>query len=237
MVISVYSQSLGRSSNTSGEKVDMGVCTDMGRTELLASGRLGRKIAVNRSNRPVYIDSQGKRVCMHGERAGTIQGFLQAERNGQKDMRYPSTCNCVNVDGLMSSASPDLMNDGATESSPGSLFELLVVLGAEEKATHGRPQRKALGEGDNEVWVQPAGTLVCQHGNTRKALLKIKEGSSAFKRKSTVRCSCTIAVPRRVGSVFVARTARALDTQRKRVVAEEMKPNGVAVGTTEIICF
>ena len=215
----------------------MGVCTEMGKTELLASGRLGRQIAVNRSNRPVYIDSQGKNVCMHGERAGTIQGFLQAERDGQKDRRYPSICNCENVDGLLSNTSPDLMNDGAgaTESSPKSLFELLVVLGAEEKAAYGRPQRKALGEGDNEVWVQPAGTLVCQHGNTRKTLLKIKQGSSTFKRKSTVRCSCTIAVPRRVGSVFVARTARALDTKQKRVIAEEVKPNGV--GTTEINCF
>ena len=150
----------------------------MGRTELLASGRLGRQVQVNRSNRGVFVDSQGKRVCCHGERAGTIQGFIQAERDGQTNVRYPSTCDCANVDGLLSNApSPNW------DVSDLSLFELLVNLGAEETVTNGRPQRKALGDGADEIWVQPAGTIVCKHGNTRISSKDFAEDQTGLGRR------------------------------------------------------
>lgn len=176
---------------------------------LLPSGRIGRRLLVNKSNRPVYVDSHGKRVCMHGERAGTIMGFIQAERGGKEDVRAPSTCDCLNTDGLLSTpASSEL---GSVPETRGSVFELLVRLDAVEKVVNGRPQRKAVGEGDQEIWIQPAGTLVCSHGNTRKRLIKMKQGSGAvFKCKSMVRCGCTIAPLRRNGSVFSSGVARTI---------------------------
>ena len=53
----------------------------VGPTVLLASGRLGRQVSVNRSDRPVYVDREGLPCCAHGERATTIQSWLKHERH------------------------------------------------------------------------------------------------------------------------------------------------------------
>ena len=175
----------------------------LGREQLLDSGRTGRQVAVNRSDNPVFLDSQGKLVCRHGERAASIQEWMAKER---MDPRYerPSVCDCGNIDGLLRKYD---INQGNTVMSPlqGSLYKLLGNLGAEQKVVNTRPQRKAITTSDCEVWVQPTGTLVCKHGNTRKVLAKIAAGRGAsFKRKSFVTCNCVLKVPRRTGSIFGA---------------------------------
>ena len=67
---------------------------------LLPSGRLGRKVAINRSDKPVYLDCRSaaqKVLCCHGERAASIMAWLALERADASFTR-PSVCDCQNVD-------------------------------------------------------------------------------------------------------------------------------------------
>lgn len=171
----------------------------LGPTVLLPSGRTGRQIATNRSDKPVYIDSQGKATCHHGERAASIMAWIALERADASYTR-PSVCDCENIDGLLTEYDYENTPD-PTRSLP--LYKFLGAIGAEEKTVSSRPQRKALGSGDKAVWVQPAGTLVCTHGNTRKMIARmIADDSKRFKCKSIQKCRCALTIPRRVGSVF-----------------------------------
>ena len=180
----------------------------LGPTVLLASGRLGREVGTNRSDQPVYIDSEGHTCCKHGERAPTIQAWINAERakeEGDATSR-PSGCDCQNLDGLLTSYDVD------REQWPKltcSLYKQLGALNAEETTFNTRPQRFALTTHEGvELWVQPSGTLVCKHGNTKKTLNKLLQNTNdkaKFRSSRIVKCGCTsLAVPRRVGSVFAA---------------------------------
>jgi hypothetical protein len=55
---------------------------------------------MNRSDKTVFIDGQGKLVCHHGERAATIQEWIAKERTGTNYVR-PSMCDCGNIDVLL----------------------------------------------------------------------------------------------------------------------------------------
>lgn len=211
----------------------------LGNPVLLASGRVGRQVAINRSDKPVYTDAQDKLVCCHGERASSIMAWLALERS-DPDYKRPSVCDCANIDGLLTeyphSSAPDSPPD-PNLSLP--LYKLLGVLGAEEKTIHSRPQRKALGSGESEVWVQPSGTLVCTHGNTRKMLARMAADSTTrFKSKSVQRCHCKIAVPRRIGSVFVPSpkaTSRAQSGSAGVAQAETLGGGAVAEVRNEVV--
>lgn len=180
----------------------------LGPTVLLSSGRLGREVGVNRSDKPVYIDSQGHLCCQHGERAPTIQAWLNKERAGSKETvsDRPSVCDCQNLDGLMTDYKVD---EALWPKQTCSLYKLLGALGNEEIECNTRPQRFALKThtGD-ELFIQPSGTLVCRHGNTKKTLIKLNANPTAkFRSSRTVKCGCTsLSVPRRVGSVFATKS-------------------------------
>ena len=175
-----------------------------GPTALLASGRLGRQIGVNRSDQPIFVDSCGDLCCTHGERASTIMSWVKAERENPESSRArPSLCSCENVDGLLSTYS---IAEEHWPKKGGSLYKLLGVLGAEEANVNTRPQRYALTtHAGVEVWVQPAGTLVCKHGNTKKLLTKVatKDATCKFRSSRITKCDCSLNIPRRVGSIFV----------------------------------
>ena len=110
-------------------------------------------------------------------------------------------CDCENVDGLLTEYPDKVKVDTSLSELP--LYQLLGELGTEQKLVNTRPQRKALTTRSSEIWVQPNGTLVCAHGNTRKTLVKMTKGmKTGFKRKSTEVCGCRLSVPRRVGSIF-----------------------------------
>lgn len=183
----------------------------LGPTVLLASGRLGREVGINRSDRPVFIDSEGHICCEHGERAPTIQAWINAERERAKDegdaTNRPSVCNCQNLDGLLSSYGID---EAQWPKLTCPLFKQLGSLGAAEAKFNTRPQRFALTTHEGvELWVQPSGMLVCKHGNSKKTLLKLQDTNNTrpkFRSSRIVKCGCTsLAVPRRVGSVFAAK--------------------------------
>ena len=176
-----------------------------GPTTLLVSGRLGRQIGVNRSDQPIFVDSYGHLCCMHGERASTIMSWVKAERENTENSRSrPSLCTCENVDGLLSTYS--IAEEQWPKKVDGSLFKLLGVLGTEEANVNTRPQRYALTtHAGVQIWVQPAGTLVCKHGNTKKTLIKVATNGDACKFRSSriIKCACALSIPRRVGSIFV----------------------------------
>ena len=71
---------------------------DLGPTQLLASGRLGRKVAVNRSDKPVYVVEGGEMCCEHTELASAIHAWKLREK-ADPDYERPSVCDCQNVDG------------------------------------------------------------------------------------------------------------------------------------------
>jgi len=168
---------------------------------ILASGRIGRQVAINRSDCPVFLDQHGHAVCRHGERATSIMSWIALQRKDASFVRK-SSCDCENVDGLLTEY-VKLETDASLELP---LYQLLAEVGAEQRMVNTRPQRKALATPSSEIWVQPNGTLVCVHGNTRKTLAKMAKGVKAgFKRKSTEVCACRLSVPRRVGSIFVAK--------------------------------
>lgn len=168
---------------------------------LLGSGRLARKVATNRSDKPVFIDAEGQTCCAHGERAPSIQAWLSAERKDAAFKR-PSLCDCQNVDGLFTTYETA---KAPWPSSGASLFKLLGTMGAKEIKNNTRPQRLALTtHTSSELWIQPTGTLVCKHGNTRKLLNKMKHGAATthFRSSGVVKCRCTLSVPRRNGTIF-----------------------------------
>ena len=142
----------------------------IGPTVLLASGRLCRRVAINRSDRHVYIDSGGHAVCEHGERKATIATWLAREQQ-DPDYKRPSLCDCVNVDGLCTKYAIPPEEWPVRPEKP--LYHLLGDLGVEQKAVSGRPQRLAFRTATVETWVRPSGCLVCQHGNSRRVLKSI----------------------------------------------------------------
>jgi len=210
---------------------------DLGPEQLLESGRLGRQVAMNRSDKPVFVDTQGKLCCRHGERAATIQEWIAKERLDPSFLR-PTRCDCANVDGLLTdyrlqkAAFRPVEAPLPRAARLAKLYKLLGTMGAEEKVVNTRPQRKALTSAEGDVWVQPAGTLVCVHGNTVKPLAKIakmakitveadQHRTSSFKRKAVVFCACLLKVPRRRGSVFAVASKAPPEWEAAAAAAEE----------------
>ena len=192
--------------------------TSLGSTEFLLSGRLGRQVTVNRSDNAVFIDSEGQLCCKHGERAPTIQAWLNAERartaaKEDSDFSRPSSCDCKNVDGLLTNYKIEKTEWPKMGSS---LYKCLGALGAQETSQHARPQRFAITTNENsEIWVQPSGTLVCKHGNSKKLLKKLATNrDTKFRSSCVIKCYCSLTVPRRVGSVF-AHKKRSSTSERR----------------------
>ena len=198
---------------------------------ILSSGRLGYPASINRSDKPVFIDTRGARMCMHGEKGALIRTWMAAEKDDPGFDRG-SPCTCRNVDGLMSGG-PTAACDPPKAYGPKSenLYDLLGVLGAPEKESGSRPQRLALETTGSELWVQPSGQVVCEHGNSRKILDKLQrqrasmadeQSPAHFRSSGMTRCGCIMKVPRRRGSVF----GDASRARRVRIPAETgVSPN------------
>jgi hypothetical protein len=169
-----------------------------GPPKLLTSGRIGRQVATNRCGKPVFIDTNGLTCCEHGERHPSITSWINSARANPSFQR-PSPCTCENVDGLMTNYEVDTL-DLPPADIP--LYKLLTAMGNEEKMVNTRPQRIALKTPTCELWIQPSGTIVCPHGNSRKVLGRMRKEATRFRSNGVVKCNCMMNIPRRVGSVF-----------------------------------
>ena len=173
--------------------------------QLTSAGRLGVRVATSKSDQPVLVDTEGKTMCMHGERPPSIQAWLNAER-ADPEYKRPSICTCKNLDGLLTDYSN--VHPPKLPSNHASLYMLLSQIRAEHREINGRPQRLAVTTPQCEIWIQPAGTIVCKHGNTRKMLAKMSRARAAndtesrYRRSGIIKCTCTLNIPRRHGSIF-----------------------------------
>ena len=185
-----------RSSNRAMTSTERSATTvSMGLTCLLASGRLGSRVATNRSNKDVFIDTSGHTLCCHGERETTITGWRLHERE-DSTYRRPSLCDCENVDGLCTDyhVTPDQWPVHPNK----PMLALLGDLGAVEIKCRGRPQRLAFRTPKTETWVRPSGGFVCKHGNSQRVMRAIRKGLAT----KFDRCECIIQVPKREDSIF-----------------------------------
>ena len=179
----------------------------LGPAQLLPSGRLARQVSVNRSDEAVFIDKDGVTCCRHGERGATIQAWINSERV-DPNFKRPSVCDCGNLDGLLTCYDITPIDYPMLDKS-GSLYKLLGTTGADEVKVNSRPQRLALKTGETEIWIQPTGTIVCKHGNSRKVIARMKKaGSTRSRSLCTIPCSCNLSIPRRVGSIIVTKATR-----------------------------
>ena len=98
-----------------------------------------------------------------------------------------------------------------------------------------RPQRLALRMGTNVVWVQPSGTFVCRHGNSRKVLARMRkcDDLARFRSARVIKCSCKLHTPRRLGSVLVTAKDKARTARRKGAAAVCQRCDDVASSTDE----
>lgn len=175
------------------------------RLRLTPAGRLGVQVATSKSDQPVLVCAEGKAMCMHGERAASIQAWLNAER-ADPSYKRPSVCNCKNMDGLMTDYRSVAAAPGVPSVDKKSLYKLLGTLKKKQCTNNSRPQRLCIKTTTAELWVQPAGTIVCKHGNTRKAIAKMaKTDSARHRRNGVTTCTCCLTVPRRIGSVFASK--------------------------------
>ena len=204
--------------------------------EILPSGRLGYPVSINRSGRPVFVDSKGVRMCMHGEKVTTIRMWKKAEQ-ADPGFERGSECTCCNVDGLMTArAAAACEPPAAFDPTCDNLYGLLGALDAPEKEIDSRPQRLALKTAGAELWIQPSGMVVCEHGNSRKILSKLCEQRKLcspaesppvhFRSKRVARCDCIMKVPRRHGSIFG--DAFRAKTKRARARAAAGVPQGTS---------
>jgi len=185
----------------------------LGPVQLLPSGRDARQVSINRSDEPVFIDKDGVTCCRHGERGPTIQAWLNSER-ADPDFKRPSVCDCGNLDGLLTAydlTAADLPTLGEGE----TLFKLLGTMNVDEIKVNSRPQRLALKTSKSELWIQPTGTIVCKHGNSRKVIARMMRDVPGevkrFRSSRVTKCHCCLSIPRRVGSVLVPKNARVCD--------------------------
>lgn len=146
----------------------------LGPVVILSSGRVGRKVGVNRSDKP--------RSTSTPQRWASIQSWTALERGSPATYRLPSHCDCIDTEGLQTAATSAAV--AAEELPPCGLrgeplWELAVATGAPEKWVYGRPQRllHTSVEG-HELWVGRKGALLCSHGHSKGMLRRFKERDS-----------------------------------------------------------
>lgn len=174
---------------------------------LTPAGRIGAPVALSKSNREVLVCTKSETMCVHGERPASLLAWMASER-ADPTFKRPSVCDCQNLDGLLTNYK------GACPLVPdvrmATLYKVLGEIGTEEIVVSGRPQRLAIDTSSSgQIWIQPAGTIVCKHGNTRKMVTSMANPETARRRKNGVTvCDCKLVIPRRQGSVFSKRTMR-----------------------------
>jgi hypothetical protein len=211
-----------------------------GPTVLLPSGRIGKKVATNRYGNAIYVGQDGKALCHHGETPSAIYGWTLREKraaglNGEGGKggrpsvtqgatmaaavnsccRGDTLCDCTTTDGLNTEYNIQPGDLPKLPPGPSGLYYFLGRSDAPEIVQNKIPQRfafksrEASGE-SSEVWIQVNGTVVCEHGNTRRVQAVLRntdnhpETPYIPRANSTiVTCRCHTVVPRRRCSVIL----------------------------------
>eukprot|EP00966_Prymnesium_polylepis_P299061 6910208-Prymnesium_polylepis.1 len=161
---------------------------------LLPSMQFATPHHVEANGKQVFITTDGKLVCPHGECSSTILHWIREERIAkEKGLPVPvrggcrgvSACDCQNTDGLNGKH-----GDGGNKPTPASLFEYLEQQDTELIIVKGRQARR-IPHLPGPTYVRETGALCCRHGASRLSLInKQKAGSRSSVRLPT--CGCTL---------------------------------------------
>jgi len=149
-------------------------------------------------DRRVFITTDGKLVCEHGECSSSICSWLSAEQRARKEgVELPqrnSVCDCENTDGLHWTKA---MPQEAVGVLPADSFAgLLATLGTERVTARGRVLRHV--PHTSLFLSEKEGMFCCRHGNSLSVLRLIHSGASRKFRGGVCKC-CVSAPPRRLG--------------------------------------
>ena len=165
---------------------------------LLPSMQFATLYNIQPDGKQVFLTTEGKLVCPHGECSSTICYWLREERKAKEaglplpprgGCRGLSTCDCQNTDGLNGKITD---SDSAQQpvTRPSSLFAYLETQDAEKVLVKGREARR-IPHLCGPTFVTSAGKLCCRHGATRFSLInKKKAGDRPSCRLPT--CGCEL---------------------------------------------
>ena len=147
----------------------------------------------------VFVTTDNKLVCPHGECSSTILFWLREERLArEKGLPLParggcrglSTCDCQNTEGLNGKRGGGSDPQAAPSSAPSSLFEFLEQPRTELITVRGHEARR-IPYLPGPTFVTSTGKLCCRHGASRLSLInKQKAGARPSVRLPT--CSCEL---------------------------------------------
>lgn len=160
--------------------------------------QFGTLHSVQPDGKHVFLTTEGKLVCPHGECSSTICYWLREERKAKAAGLPPpprggsrglSTCDCQNTDGLNGKIA-DSDSVAKPPARPSSLFEYLVEQDAEKIVVKGREARR-IPHLCGPTFVTSIGKLCCRHGASRLSLInKKKAGNRPSCRLPT--CGCEL---------------------------------------------
>lgn len=163
---------------------------------LLPNGRLGRITKIRTGDgHPVYMGSEGKLLCRHGEMASYILA-----RCGKRGIcNELSTCDCTSTEGLFTKT------DVLPPPQSVDLFRLLQNLGAEKRKAVDKPHSSHHFRAFGDVWINSRNKIVCECG--RGPTLREKLGC------------CKLRVPKRRHSALKARLEKSDRFDRLQALA------------------
>lgn len=162
--------------------------------------RIARLHHVSDSGRNVFITTNGKLVCEHGECASSIGSWVSTEQAallaGDEQPSRHSPCDCSNTDGMhWTKAMPQALV--CLDPPANSLYDMLGALGTCTVMVRGRALRHVPHTcSTSALFVSPkGGMLCCRHGHSLNVLKNIQKGTPTKFRGGV--CSCNVKRPPR----------------------------------------
>ena len=151
---------------------------------------------VEPDGKQIFITTNGKLVCPHGECSSTISFWIREERKAMEAGLPPpprggtrglSVCDCQNTDGLNGKVRVESI---CLPARPSSLFEYLEQEDTEAIVVKGRDARR-IPYLPGPTFVTSHGRLVCRHGASRLSLIN-KQRAGDRPSVRLPRCGCML---------------------------------------------
>ena len=162
---------------------------------LLPSMRFGRLYSTQPDGRKIFLTTDRKLVCPHGELSSTISYWTAMEKHAVEKgippfprggYQCPSICDCQTTEGLNGKVSADVCVPA--DPSP-SLFEFLATKDVESIQVKGRKALR-IPHLESPTFVTTIGTVTCRHGATRRSLIAKTKAKGESKKLPC--CGCKL---------------------------------------------
>ena len=162
---------------------------------LLPSMRFGRLYSTQPDGRQIFLSTERKLVCPHGELSSTISYWTAMEKHAvEKGIsplprggnQSPSICDCQTTEGLNGKISADVCVPADPSSS---LFEFLMSMDTESIQVKGREALR-IPYLKSATFVSSAGTVTWRHGATRRSLIAKTKAKGESKKLPC--CGCKL---------------------------------------------